>query len=173
MTTVIEGKERGNTVNSQAIELLNDALRLEYAGIIHLTLLNGSVQEIYTKYAISALCTDSTNHAVKLAATIRELGGIPDWTLWDPPDNGTIIHMFEVQLAHERICLYLYDKTAQLLARNHLAEQCLNFAMDEDRHIEIMEHVLFILGKQEGLHQQVPHPVQEGAVFFNTGSSTL
>lgn len=163
MTAIIEGTGRKNTAYNQAADLLNHALRLEYAGVTHLPRLDSAVQDVFIRYAISVLSTDSTDHAVRLACTIRELGGTPDWTIWTPPDSGSIIRLFEIQLARERICHNLYDKAARLLTGNPLAERCEQLALDEDRHIEIIDRVLGILMEQEGLRQSAPHPVHEHA----------
>jgi hypothetical protein len=156
-------------------DLLNHALRLEYAGVTHLPRLDGAVQQIFARYVISVLSTDSSSHAVKVASTIRELGGAPDWTVWSPPDNATLIRLFEIQLARERICHNLYGKTSALLAGSPLADRCEQLARDEDRHIGMIERVLSAFVEKEGLKQPAFHPVREHAaevVIVNTASTS-
>jgi hypothetical protein len=157
------------------VDLLNHALRLEYAGVNHLPRLDGAVREIYALYVISTLSTDSTNHAVKVTSTIRELGGISNWTVRSPPDDGTLVSLFEIQLACERICHNLYDKTSALLAGSPLADRCEQLALDENRHIGMIERVLAALTEKEGLKQPAFHAAYEHAaemVIINTASSS-
>ena len=56
-----------------------------------------------------------------------------------------------------------------------LAERCEQLALDEDRHIEMIERVLANLMEKEGLRQPAPHPVHEHAsstVIINTASTS-
>jgi hypothetical protein len=175
LSEIIEGPGHKDPASAQAAELLNHALRLEYSGVTHLPRLDGTVQDVYIRYCISVLTSDSTGHAVRLASTIRELGSIPCWTIWSPPDSGNLIRLFEIQLARERICHNLYDKAAKLLAGSPLAERCNALAQDEDRHIEMVERVLKALMEKEGLKPapvQIPRERATGVVIVNTASTS-
>ena len=145
MRVIMQTLESRDIQSTQAVELLNHALRIEYAGITHLPVLHSVVQEVHIRQCISLLIDESTMHAVSLAATIRALGGSPVWKVWTPSDRGSLERLFEIQLAREKICLNLYKKAAQLLNGSRLADKCAYLAEDKNRHIEIVEHILAAL----------------------------
>ena len=172
---IIEGRARKSPASAQAAERLNHALRLEYSAVTYLPRLDSTVHEVFIRYCISVLTTDSTAHAVRLATIIRELGSTPCWTVWTPPESGSLIRLFEIQLARERICHNLYNKAAQLLAGSPLADRCDAMAQDEDRHIDMLERALTVLMEKEGLKPapaQAPHEHAAGVVIVNTASTS-
>jgi hypothetical protein len=157
MMVKIEEQGLKNSAAAQAVELFNHALRLEYPGIMHLPRLDDAVQDVHIHYCISLLINDSIAHAIRLAAFIRELGGVPAWTVWTPPDSGNLARVFEVQLTRERICRLLYEKAAQILSGIPLAKSCTALAQDENRHIDRVGHVLRVLSEGTG-----PEPLYAG-----------
>ncbi len=161
MMIAIERPSRKEATAARATELLNHALRLEYAGAVHLPGLRETVQDTYFRYCLSELIRDATGHAMSLAAIIRELGGTPAWTVWIPAYSGRPVRLCEVQLARERICRSLYDKAALLLARGPLADRCVALAEDEDRHIKLVERAFLALAKEDELAPALPRPPQK------------
>ena len=120
------------------------------------------------------LSSDSTSHAVSLAAIIRAIGGVPCWTVWNPPDNGTLIPLFEIQLARERICRNLYAKAAQLLEGSPLASWCAALEQDENRHIELVERIITSLMEKAGLKPEAPDSqfnIDAGVLFIEPASA--
>jgi len=134
---------------ARAAVLLNHALRLEYAAVVHLEQLAVTVQDAHSRHCLFILSTESIDHAVKTAAIIRELGGTPDWRMWTPPDCGTLARLFRVQLGREILCRGIYIKAAALAAGGAHGASCAALAEDEGRHIKLVEDALLALSKKE------------------------
>ena len=144
-----DGEVLSRQSQAQAAVLLNHALRLEYAAVVHLERLAGTVQDAHSRYCLFLLSAESIDHAVKTASVIRELGGTPDWRMWTPPDAGTLSRLFRAQLAREIICRGIYGKAARLMPGGVLARSCAALAEDEGRHIEMVEKALSALSLTE------------------------
>lgn len=127
---------------SRAVGLLNHALRLEYAAVIHLERLAVAVQDALLRRRLSTLSAESIGHAARTAAAIRELGGAPLWTMWMPSDGGTMFQLMEAQLSRESLCRGLYHQAARLLGGSPLAERCARLAEDEDQHMALVAQLL-------------------------------
>ena len=61
--------------SSKLIELLNQALHIEYSMILHYPRLASSIEDEETKKLVLELGLASTTHADVVARAIRELGG--------------------------------------------------------------------------------------------------
>ena len=153
MISVEPGFENASSPK-EAYELLKQVLRLEYTGITYLPHLSSAAQHSDIGFCLTILCNNSIEHAVILASVIRELGGTPDWTVTVPAENDTLIRLFEIQLARERLCYQLYERSARLLEGSHLSTQLITMACDELHHIELIEFVLNLLAEQK--HEIAP-----------------
>jgi bacterioferritin (cytochrome b1) len=141
MTDISEGSGH-QELNVRASALLNHALRLEYAAIIHLERLALALQSDDLRRRLSLLSADSISQATKTAAVIRELGGSPVWQLWTPHDSSGVRRMLEAQLDREMICGNLYTRAAELLKGHPLEERCAALVSENARHAEMVEQAL-------------------------------
>ena len=124
------------------LELLNQALRLEYSIIIHYPRLMNMARDARLKKNISVLGTDSIGHADAVAAAVRELGGVPAWSFEEPPDSQDMRHIMEVQLEKEHQAEALHCKVADMMLDPEMRDRFYRMSADEKRHAALVEQIL-------------------------------
>ncbi len=85
----------------EIIELLNQALKLEYSLIFHYPRKANSIDDEETKEAAIRLGEYSTHHADVVAKAAQELGEDPIWNFDSFPESASLISIFRTQLYKE------------------------------------------------------------------------
>ncbi len=124
------------------LELLNQALRLEYSIIIHYPRLMNMARDARLKKKISVLGTDSIGHADAVASAVRELGGVPQWSFEAPPDGQDMRRVMEAQLEKEHLAEALHRKVADMMLDPEMRSRFYQMSADEKRHAELVEQIL-------------------------------
>jgi len=136
---------------SRIIELLNQALKLEYSLIIHYPRIASSIDDEGTKEMVIKLGEYSTHHADVVAKAIRELGGEPMWKFDSFPELASLIPIFRVQLDKEKLALSLHTEVANSVPNTMLRDKFTQIAQEEEEHIKLVETILSRLGEKEVL----------------------
>ena len=124
------------------VELLNNALKIEYTLIVHYPRLAASIQDNEARKLALKLGTDSVNHADIVSRAITALGGRPAWAFAPLPEDFDILQIFRTQLEKEKLALKLHRQAADLAPSQALAAAFKAIAADEERHIEMVELII-------------------------------
>ena len=83
---------------SLIIELLNQALNIEYSLIVHIPRIASLIEDEETRELVLKLGNDSIKHADVVAHAIENLGGIPAWSFESFPAETDIVTIFQKQV---------------------------------------------------------------------------
>lgn len=128
--------------NKELVELLNEALRLEYTFIVYYPRLAAGIEDAETKNLVHQLGTASVHHADVVAEAITQLGGNPDWSFVPFPDDKELLPLFQMQLQKEQRALELHHKAAELVPAEALSESIESLAKEEQAHISTVEKII-------------------------------
>ena len=131
-----------NKISPEVLDLLNEALRLEYTLIIHYPRLANHIKDSETRKLVQSLGTASVHHADVVADAITQLGGSPDWSFTPFPDNYELLNIFQIQLQKEKKALELHLQAADLVPPGPLVDSIKTLANEEKHHISIVERVI-------------------------------
>ena len=140
--------DRPSNQNPTAVELLNQALELEYTLIIHYPMLAGAIQDEETRGLVLKLGTDSVHHADVVASAITRLGGVPRWQVEPFPADDDLINVFKQQLQKEQLALALHRQNAALAQDKALKDSFAGLQKDEQTHIQLVETILERLARE-------------------------
>ena len=127
------------------VDVLNQALKLEYSFVVHYPRLANAVKDEKAKELVLQLGTDSIHHADVVADAITESGGEPDWYFELYPEDKDIITIFEEQLEKEKIALELHQLCMNMVSSNKLKQKFKKIALEEAYHIQSVDKILEIL----------------------------
>jgi rubrerythrin len=128
--------------NGELIELLNEALRLEYTLIVHYPRLAAGIPDEETRKLVQQLGTASVHHADVVSEAVTQLGGKPDWTFAPFPQIEDPRQIFEIQLRKEQQALELHRKAAGLVPPGPMAAAIESLAQEEQVHISMVEKII-------------------------------
>lgn len=131
----------------QILDMLSQALELEYSLIVHYPRIASSIPDEETRKLVHQLGSDSIGHADAVANTITKLGGVPHWSFGPFPEETDIVKTFEVQLEKEKLALQLHRRIAGLILDSSLRDRFNEFAKKEEQHIRIVEQILSRVGQ--------------------------
>jgi len=126
----------------KALNLLNQALQLEYSLIFYYPRLASAIEDKEARNLVLKLGSDSIKHADVVASAIQELGGVPLWSFEPFPEGIDLIKIFQVQLEKEKLALQLHLKNAGLAPAGSLRNRFENMAKEEESHIQIVKNIL-------------------------------
>ena len=124
------------------VDLLNQALRIEYTLIIHYPRIANLIRDEETRKLANELGAASIYHADVVSNIITKLGGKPDWSFELFPEGVGIKKIFQNQLARERLALQLHRGSAELMSSSPHSGALSNLAREEEQHIKIVEQIL-------------------------------
>lgn len=127
---------------SLIIELLNQALNIEYSLIVHIPRIASLIEDEETRELVLKLGNDSIKHADVVAHAIENLGGIPAWSFESFPAERDIVTIFQKQLEKEKRALQLHQKSASLAQDTALKANFAKIAKDEEWHIQVVNDIL-------------------------------
>ena len=131
--------------SSQIVDLLNQALKLEYSIIIHMPRIASSIEGEETREKALILGSASIKHADTVANAISTLGGNPEWAFESVPVGKDMVEIFEKQLDKEKLALKLHQESASLIQDRALKLKFEQLAKDEEWHIKIVKDILLRL----------------------------
>jgi rubrerythrin len=124
------------------LDLLNQALNVEYSLIVHYPRIANSLPDEETRRLVHGLGEASIRHADVVADAIKELGGKPDWSFEPFPEHMDTVSIFKIQLQKEKMALMLHQETARLVRSRVLREKFKAIAGEEESHIRTVEEIL-------------------------------
>ena len=132
-------------VVDKEIELLNQALQIEYSLIVQYPKFAELIQDGEIQRLVRGLGIASIKHADVVSRTIIQLGGTPEWSFDFEEPGIDVRRIFEIQLEKEKQALELHTQTAALVEDISLKEDFSQLAQEEKRHIETVERILAAL----------------------------
>ena len=129
------------------VDVLNQALKLEYSFIVYYPRLANAVKDEEAKSLVLQLGAASIHHAGVVADAITESGGEPDWYFELYPEGRDIITIFKEQLEKEKMALDLHELCTNMVSSNALKEKFRKIALEEAYHIQSVNNILSILTK--------------------------
>jgi rubrerythrin len=139
------GNSRTGKDNIKLVDVLNQALKLEYSFVVYYPRLANAVKDEKARELVLQLGTDSIHHADVVADAISELGGEPDWYFELYPEDKDIIVIFKEQLEKEKMALDLHQLCTNMVSSNELKEKFTKIALEEVYHIQSVDKILEIL----------------------------
>ena len=136
----MKGKKPAKSL--QIVDLLNQALKLEYSLIIHIPRIASSITDEKTREMALILENTAIKHADIVARAISELGGSPEWVFGPAPAGEDIVEIFQKQLDREKLALQLHQDSASLIQDRNLKLTFDQMARDHERHIQIINNIL-------------------------------
>ena len=136
-----KGKAPADDV-SKALDLLNQALKVEYSMIVQYPQFAEMIQDEMTKRRVIALGIASTEHADVVSRAIVKLGGTPDWSFEFVDRDIGVLSIFKMQLEKEKAALEMHQQTASLIQDDTLKQQFTRIAEDEQMHIKTVETII-------------------------------
>lgn len=133
---------------SRIIELLKQALKLEYSLIIHYPRVASRIDDKETKEMAIRLGEDSVRHADVVAKAIEELGEKPVWSFDPFSESAGLIPIFQIQLDKEKQALNLHTEAANSVLNPMLRDRFNQLAEEEKGHIKLVETILSRLGEK-------------------------
>jgi bacterioferritin len=131
--------------SSQIVDLLNQALKLEYSIIIHMPRIASTIEDEKTREMAHILGNASVKHADTVANAISTLGGNPEWAWESVPVGKDLVEIFEKQLDKEKLALQLHKDSASLIQDRTLKLKFEQLARDEEWHIKVVNDILLRL----------------------------
>ena len=128
--------------SSQIVDLLNQALKLEYSIIISMPRIASWIKDEETRGMAQILGNASVKHADTVADAISTLGGDPEWAFEAPPVGKDLVEIFEKQLDKEKIARQLHQESANLIQDGVLKLKFERLVKDEEGHIQIVNNIL-------------------------------
>ena len=128
--------------SSQIVDLLNQALKLEYSIIISMPRIASWIKDEETRDMAQILGNASVKHADTVADAISTLGGNPEWAFEAPPVGKDLVEIFEKQLDKEKIARQLHQESANLIQDGVLKLKFERLVKDEEGHIQIVNNIL-------------------------------
>ncbi len=125
-----------------SLDLLNQALRVEYSMIHHYPRLASLIEDEEIKQLVLKLGHVSINHADIVASMIRELGGDVDWSFEFAPLETDLIKIFQTQLEREHLAFELHQQNVDLSHDSSAKEKFRKLVKDETDHIRTVESIL-------------------------------
>ena len=129
----------------KVVELLNQALQVQYSMIIHYPQISKSVSDGDISRYTLMLFDDSTKHANTIVDIINQLGGKVQWSFEDLPKNMDMKELFEMQLKREEQVLRLYQQSASLIPEDNLKWQLNYLVKGKTRQIRIIQRIISML----------------------------
>ncbi|MCX6002223.1 MAG: ferritin-like domain-containing protein [Chloroflexi bacterium] len=126
----------------KVLDILNQALRLEYSLIIHYPRINMAVHDNDIKSMVNTLGVMSIKHADVVSDAIISLGGTPEWSFDPAPEEIDLKNIFHIQLGKEKLALQLHSESSKLISDKELKTQFEILAKQEEGHIKIVENIL-------------------------------
>ena len=133
-------------VVDKEIELLNQALQIEYSLIVQYPKFAELIQDGEIQRLIRGLGIASIRHADVVSRTIVQLGGTPEWSFDFEEPGIDVRRIFEIQLEKEKQALELHDQAVNLIEDISLKEEFSQLAQEEKQHIQTVEKILTVLG---------------------------
>jgi rubrerythrin len=125
------------------VELLNQALSIEYEFVVHYPRLAMSLEDRQLAQFLSRFGAASVSHANIVAGFIWEMGGSPSWNLAPSPSEMPDIASFlEDQLERERRAADIYRDAAALAQDKHMRRRLSRLRQVEIRHARMIEKAL-------------------------------
>ncbi len=134
--------EKTEGTSNRLMDLLNQALRLEYSLIVHYPRLANTIKDEEIRKLTLELGSASIRHADVVANTITQLGGEPDWSMELYPEDMGTVKIFQTQLEKEKLALKLHRESADLVPSSSLQVKLSNLAREEEQHIQIVNRIL-------------------------------
>ncbi len=135
-------------IDSKLIELLNQALRVEYRIIVHFPIIAKKIKDEYARNLFISLGEASIHHADVVSGAIRSLGGDPDFTFELLPEQMGIMEILETQLELENQALALHTESSKLTSDGLLKAKLVALASDEESHIKSVNEIMSILSSK-------------------------
>ncbi len=135
-------KEKKPAQSAQVLDLLKEALKLEYSIIIHMPRIASAIKDEKTREMAQLLGTASVKHADIVANAISSMGGVPEWGFEPAPIGKDLIEIFETQLEKEKLARELHEKSANLIKDRDLKLKFKQLASDEEWHIKVVNDIL-------------------------------
>ncbi len=137
----MKGKKPAKSL--QIVDLLNQALKLEYSVIIHIPRIASSITDEKTREMAIVLGVTTIKHADVVARTISALGGSPEWVFESaPPVGEDIVEIFQKQIDNEKLALQLHQDSASLIQDRNLRLKFNQLSRDHERNIETINTIL-------------------------------
>ena len=128
------------------VELLNQALRLEYTLIVHYPRITSEMPAGEARDKSIRLGQDSVKHADIVASAITDLGGRPVFAFDPPPLDMELVELFQKQLEKEKLAFSLHHQCAGMASDFNLKSRLLGIADEEAVHIQLVKDILADLG---------------------------
>ena len=131
--------------STQVLDLLNQALKLEYSIIIHMPRIASAIKDEETRDMAITLGNASVKHADIVANAISTLGGNPEWAFEAAPVGKDLVEIFEKQLDKEKLARQLHQESASLIQDKAFKLKFEQLVRDEEGHIQIVNDILLRL----------------------------
>lgn len=130
---------------SRVIDLLNQALKLEYSLIVNYPRLASAIGDDETRQMTLTLGSDSIHHADIVANAITAIGGTPNWSFEPFPLEMDIVDIFKKQLEKEKLALQLHQQGVNLVNSDYLRGKFSELVDEEKQHIELVDKIILRL----------------------------
>ena len=127
---------------ARALELLSQALQIEYSMIVQYPQFAQMIQDEEIKREVLALGAASTRHADVVSQAILKLGGAPEMSFEFVDRDTDLLIIFTEQLEKEKLALTLHYQAAGLMQDDSLAEEFTRLAEEEKMHIKTVERII-------------------------------
>lgn len=135
-------KEKKPAQAAEILDLLNQALKLEYTIIIHMPRIASAIKDEKTREMAQLLGTASVKHADIVANAISSMGGVPEWGFEPVPMGKDLVEIFEMQLEKEKLAQKLHEESAGIIKDRDLKLKFKQLASDEQWHIKVVNDIL-------------------------------
>ena len=133
------------TGSPELLDLLDQALELEYTLIIYYPRIASAIPDQETKQLAQSLGTASVGHADTVANAITKLGGTPHWSFESFPAEMDLKKIFQAQLEKEKLALKLHQQIVGLITDSSIRDDFIGLPKEEELHIKIVEKILMRL----------------------------
>jgi rubrerythrin len=137
-----EGQKITRETLQKLVQLLNQALRIEYNFVIHYPRIAQTIKDEETRKLILDLCNASVHHSDVVAGIITRLGGKPDWSFDLFPEEMDTLKIFQAQLEKERQALDLHKRIADLIPSGPHGNSLKDVASEEEYHILTVSRII-------------------------------
>ncbi|MFC1999817.1 ferritin-like domain-containing protein [Chloroflexota bacterium] len=141
-TFVLRLIRRTTEKSPEAIELLNQALHLEYTLILYYPRIAFLIQDEEIAKLALGLGESSIRHVDMVARAISQLGGKPKWTFDPFPSIEDAMAILETQLEKEEELLGIYRRCIGLISDISLKDDLDQLVEDRDWHVRLVEDIL-------------------------------